>query len=233
MQFTTQTATVFLCREICLAKIFEWPLDDAVTFLRFGAESRGSTKKIQKTSSFFANTVTIIFRLAARFVNAKFSQNGTIQLTGCKQKRDAEDIFCLVWDRLERPDLTATIIWHMTNVNINVQFPLPKLKLAKLLRDAPFPVIIRNEPFYCYSGLLFKLPLEAHEVDNQEKIVYACHAGQKTRRVAAVGPSGKQCFISFFAFSSGKINISGCGPELTLLKIGTVHDYLLGSRSLL
>ena len=243
--FTTQTCSIFMCHNLDLTAVAQWELDDTLVYVCFRDSCRGIQKRPRTTArTFFTNTITMLLRLYpdhAYTVNAKVSQNGTIQLTGCKQRSDAICAFNYFWIRIGRPDAATTLVWYMTNMNISLTCPVPKATLARIMYDAPFPVIVIHEPFYCYSGLLFKVPLEPEELASQPTLRVTCCNGIATETpdtyanyVATLPPrirakKSARRYISFLAFSSGRINVSGIGPEITQSKIDLVQQYIQGA----
>jgi len=234
MLFTTQTCSVFLNTKLDLDEIFKWT-NEEIVYKKYKTSSESDVKRPCFTSSM---TMVIKPKLKSYQINAKISRNGTVQLTGCKSKTDAFDIFQMIWQTCKKPNVTSTIIWYMTNYNINVGQTIDKPSLSKKLRSAPFPVILKHEPFYSYPGVVFKIPLTTEELLGQEIVQIECrdeickiNTLRYSDYVDTLAEKDKikkkqRHYISFLVFTSGKINVSGISPELTEEKMKLVVDFI-------
>ena len=241
--FTTQTCSLFLQTPLDLSLLYSRELDNRVCFMKYRGQTRGVSPRPQSipksTKPYFFNTLTAIIKSsseASYWINAKISANGTIQLTGCKREDDAVGSFELIWSLLGTPDTETTIIWYMTNLNINTGVGRRKEELAAILRTADFPVLLIHEPFYCYSGLLFKIPLDYSELAAQPILRISCKNGQITHTKDVYqsyldtldtkkrAHKSQRHYISFLCFASGKMNVSGIGAEITMAKVALVTN---------
>ena len=236
--FTTQTCSIFFENfNFKLDQIAtEWDLDATLLELCFKNIIKGSKKKVP--GRFFQNTCTLVLQTDTNKINIKLSRNGTVQLTGCKSKENAFFVFNWIWQKFKCFDVKVSIVWSMTNINLTLPFVATKNDIGAWLRKSPFPLIVINEPAYCYSGLFFKIPIDSEELGNQKICRIECKDGQYNKfddlfinfvnqlPEAKIQKKLVRHYISFTIFSSGKCNVSGIGPELTIQKIDQVVSYL-------
>lgn len=236
--FTTQTCSIFFDSfDFKLDKIAnEWEVDQQLLQICYQNIIKG--KSNNKPTRFFQATCSMILQLELNKINIKLSRNGTVQLTGCRRKQDAFDVFNWIWNKFDRPNVSATIIWSMTNINVLFPFTASKYDIANSLRQAPIPVIVINEPAYPYSGLFFKIPVDSDELGSQKISRIICESGKYSERediflnfvnqLSEIKRAKKlsRHYVCFTLFSSGKCNVSGIAPELTQQKIDKIVSYL-------
>ena len=241
--YTTQTCTIFLDTCLDLNQIYTWPIDDQLVSMKYHNEVKGAVvvEKVVKKSTklFFENTIRAVMRptvTATYKIHLKICRNGTIQLTGCKYKNDALEIYTYFWHCLGRNDISGVLVYYMTNLNHTLAFTLNKQKLIGVLSNAPFPAIIMHEPYFTYSGLLVKIPIMDDELSDQQIIKIVCKDGTMTtipdkfyNLVNLIHKPHKKTtrrYISFLIFPSGKVNVSGISPELTQVKLQLMINYI-------
>ena len=237
--YTTQTCSIFLSERIDLDSIIShWSIDETIKFISYQNICRGESKKPVSDKKYFFNTCTCIFVIDGNTINVKLSSNGSIQLTGCRRPTDVGDVFDIIWRRLNCQDLTATIVISMTNYTITYPHILNKIRLDTCLGEAPFDIILINEPNYCRPGLFFKIPLTTADYLGQKVEYITCRAGKKIvtyktfEEYLSTLPDKKrtkkleQHFIAFVIFESGSCNVSGIGAELTEKIIARVLGYM-------
>lgn len=237
--YTTQTCSIFLSKRIDLDLITEtWAIDATIKYISYQNICRGESKKPANDKKYFFNTCTCIFVINGHTINVKLSSNGSIQLTGCRRSTDVNDVFDIIWHRLNSPDLTATIVISMTNYTIIYPHILSKICLDNCLEQAPFDIVLINEPFYCRPGLFFKIPLTQADYLGQKVDYITCRDGKKIvqhktfEEYLSTLPLKKrikkleQHFIAFTIFESGSCNVSGISAELTERVIAQVLGYI-------
>lgn len=172
MNPTTQTFTIVMGININFNEIGLFSLGNncKILFLKYKTN-------IQKSSEFddnltpkkhFQNSMTLLVKIDSHIINIKLSQNGTMQLTGCKHYYDPLLILHMFWLNLKKPSLEAHIICYMTNIGFSVGFHLNREKLRQeFLNQSSFDAICMNEPFYSYPGLVVKMPITHDQIINQ------------------------------------------------------------------
>lgn len=86
----------------------------------------------------FRNSFTIDMFVNNKFINSKFSRNGTFQMTGARTNEHAEEFVKIIWSKLRDTKFwsftngntfTAMFIPYMSNINFNLGFRINRERL--------------------------------------------------------------------------------------------------------
>lgn len=132
---------------------------------------KASAKKKKEGDLEFRNSITVIMKLAQnKLVNAKLSNNGKIQMTGCKKINHAVLFVDFMWKYIQDisqktknraveegivPSCILNIV--MTNVTYKIDFKLNRQRLDGFINSNVVRDVISNfEPSFTYSGVNIK-----------------------------------------------------------------------------
>jgi TATA-box binding protein (TBP) (component of TFIID and TFIIIB) len=212
----------------------------SIITIKYGYQLRGvnlKNKIKQQKDKYFRNSITIVMYVNERLVNLKISQNGKIQLTGCKSEEHSEIALKYCWNYIKdntelytfnenESNLTATFIPAMTNVNFKLGFSIDKSKLSEYINIyTPYFAILK--PASGYTGVNVKFPITEDvndiyvkkiiNIDNDiweetfdKYLEYVNKLSDKERNKK----NNKEKLNTFLIFHSGSVIMSGIVESL-------------------
>lgn len=151
--------------------------DGSIVTLKYENEFRGVLLKDKKPKKkyegkkkdcYFRNSLTIVTHLEGKMINYKVSDNGRLQVTGCKTNEQAITIFHNFIHMLEHyckdmfsyeGDIYAIYRVVMTNIDFNIGFYINREELDKYINESTeYKSLL--ETSFGYQGVNIKVPLE-------------------------------------------------------------------------
>jgi hypothetical protein len=151
--------------------------EGSIVTLKYENEVRGvllkekkAKKKFEgkKKECYFRNSLTIVTYLDGKMINYKVSDNGRLQVTGCKTNEQAVTIFHNFVRMLEEyckdmysyeNELYAVYRVVMTNIDFNIGFFIDREALDNYINDSTeYKSLL--ETSFGYQGVNIKVPLE-------------------------------------------------------------------------
>ena len=147
--------------------------DGSIITLKYLQNIRGAILKSSKSNSagYFRNSLTVVMHVCGKLVNFKISENGKIQMTGCKEDSHAEHavkhfyrhISSLQTDSpvytLNGPNFYAVFFTVMTNIDFSLGFNVNRENLNKYI-NASTEYRSLLEASMGYTGVNIKIPLK-------------------------------------------------------------------------
>ncbi len=208
--------------------------DGSIITLKYLQNIRGAILKSSKSNSagYFRNSLTVVMHVCGKLVNFKISENGKIQMTGCKEDSHAEHavkhfyrhISSLQTDSpvytLNGPNFYAVFFTVMTNIDFSLGFNVNRENLNKYI-NASTEYRSLLEASMGYTGVNIKIPLKKptdltfkwleynkEKGDWDENLVsydkYLSILDDKERRKEL----NKERFHTFLVFQSGEVIMS-------------------------
>jgi hypothetical protein len=206
-------------------------------------DSRGVSvkNKTKRSNTFFLHSVTVVLALNNnKFINAKISQNGKFQITGCKsdahyietlqiliktfndiKKWTGETVYTVESDTIE-------VIFNtvMQNMDFNIGFPISRDKLDRFINaktdftgvyegSISTGVNIKIPSLYQNDIQLLKLRIQANDHTKMEQQIvpytsYYSLLEDKEKKKE----KKKEKYHTFLVFASGSIIMSSRGPDM-------------------
>ena len=208
-------------------------------------DSRGVSvkNKTKRSNTFFLHSVTIVLALNNnKFINAKISQNGKFQITGCKSDSHyIETISVLIktfndikkWSgetvyTLSSGSDTVEVIFNtvMQNMDFNIGFPISRDKLDRFINSKTeftgvyegsisTGVNIKIPSLYHNDIQLMKLQLQSSDPTKytQTIVPYASYYSLLEDKEKKKEKK-KEKYHTFLVFASGSIIMSSRGPDM-------------------
>ncbi len=147
--------------------------DGSIITLKYLQNVRGAILKSSKSSSagYFRNSLTVVMHVCGKLVNFKISENGKIQMTGCKEDSHAEQavkhffkhISSLQSDvpvyTLNGANFYAVFFTVMTNIDFSLGFNVNRENLDQYINDnTDYTSLL--EASMGYTGVNIKIPLK-------------------------------------------------------------------------
>lgn len=136
--------------------------------LKAKKKTKSSSKK---TECYFRNSLTIVTFIDDKMINYKVSDNGRLQVTGCKNETQAIKIFENFYENLKQycsefysvnGNLECIYRIVMTNIDFDVGFMVNRENVDKHFNnETPYTSLL--ETSFGYQGVNIKLPLELPE----------------------------------------------------------------------
>lgn len=179
------------------------------------------------SNTFFRNSMSVVIILDKR-INFKICKNGTLQLTGCKSRRHAEQCVDKMWGIIRtNPSLyefkyeskfSVMYVPSMRNIDFPLNFNVDREKFRQYILTETDCIL---EPSFGYTGLNIKFPVTENILELP--IVKKTWTGKDwvTSMVTyqdyintlppkeAKSKMAKQRFHTFLVFQSGKVIMSG------------------------
>lgn len=209
-------------------------------------DSRGVSvkNKTKRSNTFFLHSVTVVLALNNnKFINAKISQNGKFQITGCKSDAHYIETICILvktfndikkWSGEtvysvsgESPD-TIEVIFNtvMQNMDFNIGFPISRDKLDRFINSKTeftgvyegsisTGVNIKIPSLYHNDVQLMKLQLQSNDPTKytQSIVPYASYYSLLEDKEKKKEKK-KEKYHTFLVFASGSIIMSSRGPDM-------------------
>lgn len=198
-------------------------------------------KERKKSKGVFRNSLNIVMQTQSKFINIKVCKNGHFQITGAKSDDNAQE--CVEYLKLYvdrhveahpewRNKILGTVcnetpraifIGAMTNVNVNLGFPICRERLDRYMNEhTEFLSLL--EVSFGYSGVNCKIPLKT--IDNlmlrqivfedgkwnRHEVSYADYIKSLTPQERDREES-KTRFTSFLVFGSGNTIVSSMSKD--------------------
>ncbi len=204
----------------------------SIITLKYLTHVRGAILKSSKSadSGYFRNSLTVVMHVCGKLVNFKISQNGKIQMTGCKMDEHAEQAVRFFYHhvtalRSDVPVFTLTgssfyavFFTVMTNIDFSLGFNVKREQLDQFI-NANTDYTSLLEASMGYTGVNIKMPLKKPTdltfkklefVDGEwaeSQITYAKYLSlldDKDRKKEM----NKERFHTFLVFQSGEVIMS-------------------------
>ena len=152
--------------------------DGSIITLKYLQNVRGAILKSSKSSSagYFRNSLTVVMHVCGKLVNFKISENGKIQMTGCKEDSHAEHAVKHFYKHVSSlqsasPQTTpvytlnnssnfyAVFFTVMTNIDFSLGFNVNRENLDKYI-NAETEYTSLLEASMGYTGVNIKIPLK-------------------------------------------------------------------------
>jgi hypothetical protein len=196
-------------------------------------KEKKSKKKYEgkKKECYFRNSLTIVTYMDGKMINYKVSDNGRLQVTGCKTNEQAISIFHRFIGLLERyctglythtDNIYAIYRIVMTNIDFNVGFCINREALDVYINtETEYKSLL--ETSFGYQGVNIKVPLELKDhtllketlcegVWSQTKIPYSDFLAILTDKERKKETT-KDRYNTFLVFNSGIIIMSSMSDE--------------------
>jgi hypothetical protein len=210
--------------------------DGSIITLKYLREVRGAVLKASKSANagYFRNSLTVVMHVCGKLVNFKISENGKIQMTGCKVDEHAEMavkhfhrlVTALQADgdpiiTLHGEKFHAVFFTVMTNIDFSLGFNINRERLDQFINSSQTQYTSLLEASMGYTGVNIKIPLRK-PTDLQFKVIeyqpdtaswadsmipyskYLALLDDKERRKEAA----KERFHTFLVFQSGEVIMS-------------------------
>ncbi len=147
--------------------------DGSIITLKYLRDVRGAILKSSKSANtgYFRNSLTVVMHVCGKLVNFKISENGKIQMTGCKVDEHAEmavkHFYRLVTSlrsdlpvfTLNGPSFYAVFFTVMTNIDFSLGFNIKRENLDQFInKETPYNSLL--EASMGYTGVNIKIPLK-------------------------------------------------------------------------
>jgi hypothetical protein len=203
-----------------------------------GVDLKFKKSHVHKEKKWFRNSFTIVILLGGKPVNFKICKNGVLQVTGCKDDRQAEDCVKFVWGHIEREVdniyvfstphkyLEAIFIPVMRNIDFNLGFLIDREKLARhMSTNTEFNCLL--ETSFGYTGVNIKVLLES-DITKMilKKMTFEPNTGKIVTTNTTYGDYldllsekerlkkiRKQRYNTFLIFQSGRAIFSGMSAD--------------------
>jgi hypothetical protein len=148
--------------------------DGSIITLKYLQNVRGAILKSSKSSSagYFRNSLTVVMHVCGKLVNFKISENGKIQMTGCKEDSHAEHAVKHFYTHvsslqtpsspvytLNGPRFYAVFFTVMTNIDFSLGFNVNRENLDQYI-NANTEYTSLLEASMGYTGVNIKIPLK-------------------------------------------------------------------------
>jgi TATA-box binding protein (TBP) (component of TFIID and TFIIIB) len=204
--------------------------DGQIVFAQYKNSYKGMIfKKISE--KYFLNSVTVIMKIANKFINIKVSNKGKLQITGCSRTEYAVTILKQFWSmiRAQKPiwsfqedtQFKASIIPVMCNINFSIDFQINRESLNHIINTRTDYISIL-EPSDGYVGVNIKISTEEEPLENilLDQYIYDGKEWKKsyvkfidyiqTLSLKEQKKKIAKCFVNtFLVFYSGKVIMSG------------------------
>ena len=220
LRLSTMTGVSKLSDSLNLDKLFNvLEIDKNIKFLEYGVKYKGEIdlknlkKRDKGTKKFFYNQITTHlytdFSDINKKVNVKIFNNGSIQMTGLKNKNQGNDIIKYLFDKIKNLNENNNIcnidnfkIYHYSIVMINTDFDIGfNINRSKLNRH-----IINNNIFSSYEPCVYPgVKIKYYYKKNKNNGMCNCSSG--ICKGKGLDDSCKK--ITIAVFNSGKIIITG------------------------
>lgn len=139
-------------------------------------------KKAEKKSNYFRNSLTIVIFIKGKMINAKISENGKFQITGCKTEQHAEECIKFIWSYIQtinslhkinickytgKPECIFVI--YMTNMDFEIGFKINRQALDQYINENTMHDSILETSFG-YPGVNIKMKLNRNKNPTIKKI---------------------------------------------------------------
>jgi len=223
--------------------------DGSIITLEYKNNIRGvNLKKKKKTvtkANFFRNALTVVIMIDSKKINFKVSNNGKIQMTGCKEDKHCEQCIKWLWFYIKDTTIyefqTVTKILKiifipaMRNIDFSLHFNVDREKLDEYFNQhTKYHSLL--ETSFGYTGVNIKIPLckpihelmlKSLEYINDEwstptYVQFADYLNMLSEKDIAKKLKKKR-YNTFLIFHSGKIIMSGM--EETFMK-ESYYDFI-------
>ena len=213
----------------------------SIITMKFEDDMKGVDLKYKKSQSlkekkWFRNSFTIVILLNGKPVNFKICKNGVLQVTGCKQDKQAEDCVTFVWEHIKNEynniftfntafkGLDAIFIPVMRNIDFNLGFLIDREKLAKhMSTNTEFSCLL--ETSFGYTGVNLKKLIEK-DITKMSLRKIVIDGGKITETTTTyddylqlltekerIKKIKKQRYNTFLIFQSGRAIFSGMSAD--------------------
>lgn len=228
-----------------------------IVAIYFRNHKKGLPQYLKYGVKFFRNALNIVMmRTKDKKINMKLSQNGKIQMTGCKEEEDAQ--FCLKYlfqhisehcpdslvykENMKNNHLDISFFTVMTNLDFNIGFHINRQKLNQLInRETVFNSLL--ETSFGYTGVNIKIEvpydpdvnidrLQLLRENNWSKsfIKYDEYL-QKNGEMYYKNELQKKRYNTFLVFHSGNIIMSGMRLDKMTNHFKEFCEFLLKYRT--
>lgn len=228
-----------------------------IVAIYFRNNKKGLPQYLKYGVKFFRNALNIVMmRTKDKKINMKLSQNGKIQMTGCKEEEDAQ--FCLKYlfqhiseycpdslvykENMKNNHLDISFFTVMTNLDFNIGFHINRQKLNQLInRETVFNSLL--ETSFGYTGVNIKIEvpydpdvnidrLQLLRENNWSKsfIKYDEYL-QKNGEMYYKNELQKKRYNTFLVFHSGNIIMSGMRLDKMTNHFKEFCEFLLKYRA--
>ena len=235
LRVSTMTLVSKISSNIDLSKLYEHlGITDTINFIEYGMnpakgepykKTNSRNKKSNKPKKFFYNQITLHVFLD-KFVNVKVFNNGRIQMTGLRSKKQGITIINILISELKAlPDTKLTEILDNSNpeivgsdiVLINSDFDIK----FKVNREMLQRIVIEGGYYSSYEPLIYPGVNIKYYFNKEKQLTGICNCVQQCN---GKGNNGFCKKITIAVFNSGKIIITGGQSNEHL---NTAHKFII------